>query len=353
MPTRFPFALAMTLLCACTALLPAFAQDKVDPAKNDEEMLQGAWNFVSFEQDGSKLPRKKGAEIRTVTFQGDKFELKRDGVVIQVGTQGLDPSKNPKTVDASVTEGEGKGTVQLGIYELKGDTLTVCSDPQGKKRPTEFKTTAGSGNVLTVMQREIKQGVDPKDASIVYDRPYQMNSGFKVYNGQAYDKVAVYVEPKTKVLLPDKATEVGKHDQADVLLIYMQKRMGFKYHVDHSVSIADHRKTMGCAIKLEKGSLLIGTFGEFSFLEGSCSMKLLVLVPGKVEVERRVGLSGGYGGRAGSERAPELINPKRDDPKPALAESKKGAPECWLPPTTEDGWHEIPAVPDIDRRVFK
>jgi uncharacterized protein (TIGR03067 family) len=354
MPTRFPFVLAMTLLCACAALLSAVAQDKADPAKNDQEMLQGTWNFVSVEQDGSKQPRRKrGEDIQTITFKGDKFEVKRGSKVIQAGTQRLDPSKNPKTIDANVTEGEGKGTIQPGIYELQGDTLTACFDPQGKKRPTEFKTTAGSGYSLTVMQREREPGIDPKDASIVYDRLHQMNSGFKVYNGRAYDKAALSVEPKVKVVLPDKATEVGQHDQADVLLIYMEKRLDFHFHVSRSVSIADHRKTMGCAVKLEKGALLIGTFGERAFLEGACSMKLLVLVPPKVEVVRRVGLTGGYGGRAGADRAPEQINPTREDPKPALTKSKKGPPECWLPPTVEDGWHEIPAVADVERRVSK
>src|SRR5205823_1812421 len=138
-----------------------------------------------------------------------------------------------------------------------------------------------------------------------------------------------------------------------VVLIYMEKRAVIRAHLVRSVSIADHRKTMGCAVKLEKGALLIGTFGEFGFLEGATSMKLVVLVPAKVEVERRAGLIGGYGGRAGTERPPEMINPTREDPKPALTKSKKGTPECWLPPTVEDGWHEIPAVADVERRAAK
>ncbi|MBO0697118.1 MAG: hypothetical protein J2P46_01870 [Zavarzinella sp.] len=56
-----------------------------------------------------------------------------------------DGSKKPKLVDATVTEGQGKGMTVLGIYERDWDTLRACFDIQGKKRPTEFKTTAGSG----------------------------------------------------------------------------------------------------------------------------------------------------------------------------------------------------------------
>jgi uncharacterized protein (TIGR03067 family) len=354
MPTRLLFALAMTLFCACAVLLPGLAKEKGDQAKNEVKMLQGTWNFISVEQDGNKsLRRKKGEELQTISFQADKFEVKRGDRVVQAGTGTVDPSRNPKTIDLNVTEGEGKGTVQLGIYELTRDTLKTCLDPQGKKRPMEFQTTKDSGSFLVVLQRERMAGVDPMDASIVYDKPHPMNSGYKAYNGQVYDKAALRVEPKLKVVLPEMATVVERHDQTDVLLVYMEKSAHIGAHLTRSVSIADYRKTMGCAVKLEKGALLIGTFGEFGFLEGGASMKLLVLVPPGVEVERRAGLIGGYGGRAGSERAPTAINPTRDDPKPALTKSKEGTPPCWLPPTVEDGWHEIPAVADIERRVSK
>jgi hypothetical protein len=133
----------------------------------------------------------------------------------------------------------------------------------------------------------------------------------------------------------------------------MEKRANIRAHYPRAVSVVDYRTRMGCAVKLENGELLIGTFGEFSFLEGSVSMRLLVLVPPGVEVEQRAGLIGGYGGRAGSERDPKSINPGRGDPKPALTKSEEGTPPRWLPPTAEDGWHEIPAVADAERRVGK
>src|SRR5262249_17881493 len=126
-----------------------------DAAKKELEKFQGTWKFVSVEQDGKPLP--KGEEPQTITFQGDKFAVKRGDQVIQAGTQKLDPGKKPKTVDATVTEGEGKGTTMLGIYEMEGDTLKACFDPQGKKRPTEFKTTAGSGYILVVIKRAEKK----------------------------------------------------------------------------------------------------------------------------------------------------------------------------------------------------
>ena len=95
--------------------------------------------FESSETGGKKLPADELKGL-IVTFDGDKHTVKKGDEVIQVGTQKLDPSKSPRTITVTMTEGPNKGTVMLGIYEIDGDTLKVCFDPQGKKRPTEFKS---------------------------------------------------------------------------------------------------------------------------------------------------------------------------------------------------------------------
>jgi uncharacterized protein (TIGR03067 family) len=84
----------------------------------------------------------------TVTFEGDRYIVKKGDEVIQAATQKLDPSRSPKTLDVTVTEGLNKGAVILGIYEISGDTLKVCFDPEGKKRPTEFKSASGSQTLV-------------------------------------------------------------------------------------------------------------------------------------------------------------------------------------------------------------
>ena len=148
-------ALVLALLGAWATVLPVAAEDKDDSGKNDLKKFQGTWTFVSMEQDGKQQP--KGDEPQTITFEGDKFTVKMGDKIVQAGTQKLDPSKKPKAVDAAITEGEGKGTTMLGIYAVEGDTIKACFDPQGKKRPTEFKSAAGSGNMLAVIKRADKK----------------------------------------------------------------------------------------------------------------------------------------------------------------------------------------------------
>src|SRR5262249_49561968 len=103
--------------------------------------IQGIWKFVSQEVEGKPRTKEELAK-QTITVEGDKWTVRRDGKVIQAGMHKFDPDKKPAQVDAAVTEGEGKGFTMLGIYELKGDALKVCFDPKGKERPTDFTSKA-------------------------------------------------------------------------------------------------------------------------------------------------------------------------------------------------------------------
>jgi len=116
----------------------------------------------------------KGSAAADVTSLS---ELADKTIGVQIGTTSLDavnssikPSKQPKVfddsnavvtalkqgqVDAVVTEGQDKGSTMVGIYDLKGDTMKVCFDPQGKARPTTFK--AAEGQFAATIQREKKK----------------------------------------------------------------------------------------------------------------------------------------------------------------------------------------------------
>ena len=131
----------------------AGADDKADVEK-ELKKFQGTWTFESVEAGSKKLPADQFKGI-TVTFEGDKYAVKKGDEVVEAATQKLDPSKSPKTLDAKVTDGPNKGAVILGIYEISGDTLKVCFDPEGKKRPTEFKGVSGSQTL--VVHKRVKK----------------------------------------------------------------------------------------------------------------------------------------------------------------------------------------------------
>jgi uncharacterized protein (TIGR03067 family) len=144
-------SLLAVLLVAGFALPGGFADDKADLEK-ERQKFQGTWTFESSEAGGQKMPADdlKGLAL---TFEGDKHTVKMGDQVIQSGTQKLDLSKSPKAIDVTITEGPSKGKVMLGIYKFDGETLKVCFDMSGKKRPTEFKSPPGSETFVNVHKR--------------------------------------------------------------------------------------------------------------------------------------------------------------------------------------------------------
>jgi uncharacterized protein (TIGR03067 family) len=140
-----------TLLFATSAGTGARADDRADVEK-ERKKFQGTWTFESVDAGGKMLPADQLKGL-TLTFEGDRHTVKKGEDVIQAGTQKLDPSKSPKAIDVTLTEGPNKGAVMLGIYEIDGDTLKVCFDQEGKKRPTEFKSPPGSQTFVNVHKR--------------------------------------------------------------------------------------------------------------------------------------------------------------------------------------------------------
>lgn len=145
---------AALVLCAGVSLLVAADDD----AKKDLEALKGNWTVVSAERDGKKLTDEQLKDVMLTLDGTGKATVKKGDQVLFDGTIKIDPTKKPKALDTTQTsDGENKGKTLLGIYELDGDTLKICTaEPAGKDRPTEFSSKPGSGNFLRVYKREKK-----------------------------------------------------------------------------------------------------------------------------------------------------------------------------------------------------
>src|SRR5262245_54761916 len=126
----------------------AMADDKAELEKETKK-FQGDWTIESSEAGGRKIPAEM-LNGMIVAYEGDKHTVKAGDKVIQVGTQKIDPSKSPKCIDVTMAEGPNKGAVMFGIYEFDRDALKVCFAPQGKERPTEFKSPPGSQNFINI-----------------------------------------------------------------------------------------------------------------------------------------------------------------------------------------------------------
>ncbi len=143
---------ALVFFCVISfSALAGWSDDKPDIEK-ELKMFQGAWTFESSVSGGEALTAEQLKDL-VLIFEGAKHTVKNGTEVIQEGTQTIDPSKSPKTIDVTLTEGPSKGMVLLGIYEFDGDTLKVCFDMGGKKRPTEFKSPADSETFVNVHRR--------------------------------------------------------------------------------------------------------------------------------------------------------------------------------------------------------
>jgi uncharacterized protein (TIGR03067 family) len=144
--------LGFALLLAVTGLTAA-GDDKGETVKEDRKKYEGTWQVVSLEVDGNKTAEDGARKITVVNEADGKWAVEVEGKVIARGTSEIDPTKKPKAVDLTETEGDAKGKTFRGIYEFEDDTRKVCLAESGKERPKEFSSKAGNGHVLAVLKR--------------------------------------------------------------------------------------------------------------------------------------------------------------------------------------------------------
>jgi uncharacterized protein (TIGR03067 family) len=149
------FALGVGLLVVGGPLL-AGGDARDEAVKNDRKRYEGTWQVVSLEVDGNKAAEEDAKKITVINKADGKWGIEVEGKVVARGTSEIDPTKKPKEVDLTVTEGENSGRTALGVYQFGEDARTVCLAQPGKERPTEFAAPAGSGHILAVLKRVTK-----------------------------------------------------------------------------------------------------------------------------------------------------------------------------------------------------
>jgi uncharacterized protein (TIGR03067 family) len=145
------------ILVIAVMVLGADAQDERKDGK-DQKAIQGKWRSESSISDGEKRDPEK--QWTVLVIEDNKLSWENSIIEGDLGKTGvvpmsfqLDSSKEPKTIDLTWSEGAYKGKKQLGIYSIKGDTLTICVGSIDKERPKMFKSEKGAVNWLLTLNR--------------------------------------------------------------------------------------------------------------------------------------------------------------------------------------------------------
>ena len=135
-----------------TGLVLAVSLIAVSAADSDAKLIQGKWKPVTGELAGKLMPETVLQTI-SMTLEKGKYEVVADGHPDK-GTYTLDASTKPKGMTVTGTEGPNQAKTFPCIYELKGDTLRICYDLSGAKRPAEFKSLPGTKLYLVTYARK-------------------------------------------------------------------------------------------------------------------------------------------------------------------------------------------------------
>ena len=128
--TGYNAPMRITALITLVALLGCHNEPPATQPQITE--LEGKWSIVSYVWDGKTKPITVDVSMR---FAGNTRQVWSVDSSINIRRFSLDPSAMPAEIDIEPED--------VGIYELDGDTLTICIGPTGT-RPDRFESTKGS-----------------------------------------------------------------------------------------------------------------------------------------------------------------------------------------------------------------
>jgi uncharacterized protein (TIGR03067 family) len=110
-----------------------------EPAKSDQERLQGTWECIAAVKDGKQVTTYVGVRA---TMQGNRltWTFPQPGAQPKVmqATFRIDSKQNPKHFDWYVPE--KPNDIHRRLYILKGDVLIWSTNLGAGERPTSFVT---------------------------------------------------------------------------------------------------------------------------------------------------------------------------------------------------------------------
>jgi uncharacterized protein (TIGR03067 family) len=119
-------------------------------AQRDYELLSGTWQLTRGVDNGKPVPASVARNTILITDRNTFRFPKASGVGTHpAGHFTINPDTRPKQVDSIAEGGPHAGQLTRGIYEIIDAThKRACWGPPGGPRPTEFKSSPGSGRIL-------------------------------------------------------------------------------------------------------------------------------------------------------------------------------------------------------------
>lgn len=168
-------------LLSVATFLSIVIQAAPGDAKKDAQALQGAWMLTELIVGGKPAPENQIKGLQFI-FKADKLTIvppppdvsaipPKVLVILGIGLGAqvppprvvdersfsvkLDSTKDPKHVDLTALDGDNKGVVSPGIFEIKDGTLRWCQsdDPKNMERPKTLASPANSQYYLFTFKR--------------------------------------------------------------------------------------------------------------------------------------------------------------------------------------------------------
>jgi uncharacterized protein (TIGR03067 family) len=106
------------------------------------EELQGTWVPVAADVAGKPLLVNE-LRVKYLVFESGGYSIiDRSNHVVDSGNYRVDEAAQPATMDIVGRNGPNAGRTMLAIYELQGDSLTVCYDLDSPQRPAHMGGSA-------------------------------------------------------------------------------------------------------------------------------------------------------------------------------------------------------------------
>jgi uncharacterized protein (TIGR03067 family) len=123
-----------------------------DSASQDDKAIQGKWKVISGEQSGKKFSHEELREA-VLIFKDGLITAKVGDKTVSVNKYKLSSATNPKAIDVEGIDGATEGLTQLGIYELKGDELSLSFGLDKRPKKQLDRTEEVKGQMLIKLQR--------------------------------------------------------------------------------------------------------------------------------------------------------------------------------------------------------